>query len=128
MEVYPELTAKPAVKRFNHTTLVDPVHRATFGSGSILTRTHFTDVPIKYTVRYAQMGIVDKRILEPWERDNIGHGGERFEWTDKWSDAENERTYVTILVKPIEYQTLPRSKGNYWIVDLTLAILYEVEG
>lgn len=121
MEIFPTLTVKPSVKRFVQNVLIDPVHRAVFGSGAILTRTRFTNTPIKYNVSYSLMGNVDKEILEVWERDNIGYGGNRFKW---WNITNNEY-WVSILLKPINYQVHSRSKGNIWKVDFNVATLYE---
>ena len=63
----------------------------------------------------------DKITLETWVENEIGNGGLRFEWTN----IQDGKTYVSILLKPIEYQIHPRSKGDYWKVDLHIAAIYE---
>ncbi len=118
---FPTLSVKPSVKKFSQNLLFDPVHRARMASGAILTRPTFSQTPDEYGVSYSLMPDTDKIILETWVKDKIGNGGLRFEWTN----IQNGKTYISILLKPIAYKIHPRSKGDFWKVDIRIAAIYE---
>ncbi len=118
---FPALTVKPSVKKFSQSLISDPVHRARMGSGAILSRPTFSQTPNEYGISYSLMPDADKITLETWVENEIGNGGLRFEWTN----IQNGKTYVSILLKPIEYKIHPRSKGDIWKVDLRIAAIYE---
>lgn len=122
MPVFPVLSVKPSVKRFEHTLLFDPVHRTRFGSGALLTRPLFSDTPDTYQISYSLMPDVDKLILEPWVKSDIANGGLRFEFTLPTTEV----AWVSALLKPVIYKIHPRSKGNFWVVNFPIAIIYEV--
>lgn len=119
--IYPTLSVNPSVKKFTQALLFDPVHRTRFGSGAILTRPLFSSTPDEYGVSYSMMPDVDKLILEPWVKVDIANGGLRFEYTLITTGV----TWISILLKPVIYKLHPKSKGNYWIVDLRIATIYE---
>lgn len=118
---FPTLTVKPSVKKFSQSLLFDPVHRARMGSGAILSRPTESQTPDEYGISYSLMPDADKLVLETWVENEIGNGGLRFEWTN----IANGKTYVSILLKPISYTIHPRSKGDYWKVDISIAAIYE---
>lgn len=122
MEIFPVLSVKPSTKKFNQALLFDPVHRTKFGSGAVLTRPLFSHTPNEYDVHYSLMPDADKLILEAWVKDDIANGGLRFEYTLPTTEV----AWVSILLKPPIYKIHPKSKGNYWIVDLKIACIYEV--
>lgn len=118
---FPALTVKPSVRKFTQSLISDPVHRARMASGAILSRPTFSQTPDEYGISYSLMPDADKITLATWVENEIGNGGLRFEWTN----IQNGKTYVSILLKPIEYKIHPRSKGDIWKVDLHIAALYE---
>lgn len=120
--IFPTLTVKPGVKKFGHIALVDPIHRVRYRSGAILTRPLFTDVPVKYNIFYSLMGNADKLVLEIWEKDTIEYGEKKFEFTN----PQNDKTYETMLLKPIKYRVHSKSKGNIWLVKFDIITLSEI--
>ena len=119
---FPTLTVKPSVKRFSQSLLFDPVHRARMASGAVLSRPTASQTPNVYGISYSLMPDADKITLETWVEDEIGNGGMRFEWTN----IQNGNTYVSILLRPISYKIHPRSKGDIWKVEISIAAIYEV--
>ena len=118
---FPTLTVKPSVKKFSQSLLFDPTHRAVMRSGAVLTRPLFSQTPNEYGIHYSLMPDADKVTLETWVENEIGNGGLRFEWTN----IQDGNTYVSILLKPIIYKIHPRSKGDIWKVDISIAAIYE---
>jgi len=114
------LEAVPEVKNFGHSSLIDPVHKVRFCSGTPLTRTVYTNIPVRYSVFYEVMENSDKQTLETWERDEIEYGGIQFTWTN----PENSKAYTTVLLAPILYKIHPQSGGNIWQVSFNVAALY----
>ena len=127
MPVYPVLSVKPSTKKFDQSLLFDPTHRTKFGSGAILTRPLFSHTPDQYNVSYSLLPKADKFILATWVKDNIANGGLRFEFTLPEEVCEGAaEPWVSILLKPVIYKVHPKSKGDYWIVNFSIAIIYEV--
>lgn len=122
MKVFPELSVKPSVKKFSQSLLIDPIHRAKMASGAVLTRPLFTDIPVKLNVSYSLMPDADRGTLETWERDTIKYGEEKFEWTN----PQNNKTYVTMLIGLIKYQAHSKSKGDIWLVKFDIITLLEI--
>jgi len=110
-----------SMQQFSQGMTVDPVHRASFESGAYLTRTRTTAAPKRFHVVYPALPDEDKELLESWERDVIGYGGEAFTW---FHPAE-QKLYVAKLLAPIEYAIHPQSAGDLWQLTFDLAILRE---
>lgn len=124
---FPTLSVKPSTKKFDHSLLFDPIHRTRFGSGAILTRPLFSHTPTEYRISYSLMPAADKFILATWAKDDIANGGLRFEFTLPEEVCEGAaETWVSVLLKPIIYKVHPKSKGNYWVVNFSIATIYEV--
>ena len=121
MAVFPQLSCQPAISGHKQGVLTDPVYRAEYGDGSALTRTRTTYVPRTLSLTYNIMPDADKEILEAWERDEIGYGGEKFDWWYKRA----AKLYRAMLLGPIEY-TLHPQNPDYWQVSFSLGLIQEL--
>ena len=121
MANFPSLSSDYSIADFSQDMVVDPVHRANFESGAILTRTRSTAVPRRLLLVYSVLTDTDKIALETFERDTIGYGGAEF----NWYDIKSNKTYVSKLLGPIVYQFNRQSAGNFWSASFELAIIRE---
>jgi len=121
LESFPTLSRSYSKKEFRQDMVTDPVHRANFESGALLSRTRSTAVPKAYHLIYPALSDSDKELLEAWELDSIGYGGAAF----TWYDYKAQKLYVAKLLDPISYAIHPQSAGDLWEARLDLAILRE---
>ena len=123
MPAFPEFTHAPVVDEFSQGLLSDPVHRAEFESGALLTRTRTTAVPIRRAVLLDGLTDDEKLELEDFERNVIGYGGEAFTWRDQ--SVGDPRTWNARLLAPIAYTRHPPSNAH-WQARVVLALTSEV--
>lgn len=123
MPAFPEFTYAPQVAGHDQAILSDPVHRAEFESGALLTRTRSTAVPRTRRLILAFLTEAEKQMLEDFEQNDIGYGGAEFTWQDP--APGDGRTWNAQLVSPISYNRHPQST-IHWQAEVTIALVSEV--
>jgi len=117
---FPELTINPDAKNFRHSLLINPIRRVHFQCGAVLTRPIFTDIPVRRNIYYPIMSNADKETLELWEIC-VSCGETEFQWYN----TENKKTYLTLLMAPIEYALISESSLNLWRINIHVITLRE---
>ncbi len=112
----------PSVLQYPQSVLSDPVHRAEFESGALLSRTRSTAVPRTRELFYASISESSKQAIEAWEEDDVGYGGQAFNWTDP--NPLDRVTYTAKLLGPVAYNLHPQDPTR-WQARLKLALITE---
>ena len=117
--VFPTLSVNPVVNSFGHEPSEDPVYRSDTKDGALLVRTRTTWIPLILPINYIAIGDADKELLETFEKDTLGCGGLRFMWTN----PQNNKLYLAVLNKQIDYKINPQGHGDLWDVLLEFQVL-----
>ncbi len=115
MATYPVLDENPSINGYSETALVDPTIKAPFEAGYTQTRSRFTRIPEKWTIKYEVLTAVDKNTLKAFERARL-IGSESFDWTNPSDNV----TYDVRFGGPGPVVYAPRENDDFWTCEFTL--------
>ena len=107
------LTQTPTVTE--DTIAFDPTIRSQYEGGYVVSRSRFTRMPRRWSLRYEWMTTTNKDTLRTFEEARVV-GSDSFTWTNPMDST----AYTVRFLEPVRYVPTLNTNSQYWTVEFTL--------